>query len=170
MATVFAAIGTSLAGAGGATAAAGAAGSAIVALSQGLSVLSALSAIGQGISTKRRLETEAAFARAQAVQEEAKGAAEARDLAREYAELTGEQKVIQLANGLDVGVGTPVSVRESTKALNERNLDVTRQTASNRAAMQRLRARGLMSEAKASLLGGFGSAAQIGVNALQLTG
>lgn len=188
MASVFTAIGSAIsstfasvgAAFGGGTAAAGAAagagagaaaaGSGVVSLSQVLSAGSALAAIGQGFAASKRLKQEAAFARAQAEQEEAVGAAKARDLAREYAELTGEQKVIQLANGLDIGVGTPVNVAESTKRLAERNLDTTRQTATNRAAMSRLRARGLMSEAKSSILAGFGSAAQIGLKSYQLTG
>jgi hypothetical protein len=135
-----------------------------------LSAGSALAAIGQGVAASRAAKDQAAFARAQGLQEQAQGAAQARDLAREYAELTGEQKVIQLANGLDIGVGTPVNVAESTKRLAERNLDVTRSNADNRAAMSRLRARGLMSEARSSMLGGFGRAAQIGVDAYQLTG
>lgn len=182
MATVFMAIGTAVssaaasvgtmfAGAGAAGAgAAAAAGSGVVTLSQVLSAGSALAAIGQGVAASRAAKDQAAFARAQAVQEQAQGAAQSRDLAREYAELTGEQKVIQLANGLDIGVGTPVNVAESTKRLAERNLDVTRQNADNRAAMSRLRARGLMSEARSSMLAGFGRAAQIGVDAYQLTG
>jgi hypothetical protein len=184
MATVFTAVGAAVAsasagaatffgGAGAATAGAGAAataGSGIVTLSQVLSAGSALAAIGQGISASRSARDQAAFANVQAVQEEAQGAAQARDLAREYAELTGEQRVIQLANGLDIGIGTPVNVAESTKRLAERNLDVTRQNASNRASMSRLRSRGLMSEARASMLAGFGGAAQIGVDAYQLTG
>lgn len=187
MATVFMAIGTAVssaaasvgtmfAGAGAASGAAAAgataatASSGVVTLSQVLSAGSALAAIGQGVAASRAAKDQAAFARAQGLQEQAQGAAQARDLAREYAELTGEQKVIQLANGLDIGVGTPVNVAESTKRLAERNLDVTRSNADNRAAMSRLRARGLMSEARSSMLGGFGRAAQIGVDAYQLTG
>lgn len=145
-------------------------GSALTAVSGALSIGSALSAIGQGKAQATKLQTEAMFAMAQGEQEKALGAAKARDLAREYAELSGEQQVIQLANGLDIGVGTPVSVRESTKRLNERNLDVTRKTARNRAAMQRLRSRGLMSEAKASVLAGYGRAGNIAVDAIQTLG
>lgn len=176
MATVFAAIGTAVSSAvtsvgtmfSGAGAAA--AGSGAVTMSQVLSAGSALAAIGQGMAASRAAKDQAAFARAQAAQEQAQGAAQARDLAREYAELTGEQKVIQLANGLDIGVGTPVNVAESTKRLAERNLNVTRQNADNRAAMSRLRARGLMSEARSSMLAGFGNAVNIGLDAYQLTG
>lgn len=183
MATVFTAIGTAVSSAtaaagsiltGAGTAAAGtgaaAAGTGAVTLSKVLSAGSALAAIGQGFAAKQSLEDQAAFAEAEAEQEEALGASKARDLAREYAELTGEQKVIQLANGLDIGVGTPVSVSESTKRFAQRNIDTTRKNADNRAAMARLRSRGLMTEAKNSLLAGFGSAGTIGADAYQLTG
>lgn len=145
-------------------------GSVLSAVSGALSIGMALSSINQGKAAESRLMAESAGAMAAAEQEEAAGAARARDLSREYAELTGEQAVVQLANGLDIGVGTPVSVRQSTKRLNEQNLDVTRRTASNRAAMQRLRSRGLMSEAKASLAGGYGRAAGVAVDAIQLLG
>jgi len=187
MATVFAAIGAgvsaasaSVAGlftaggtaAAGATAAGGAAaaGSSIATISQVLSAGSALAAIGQGFAANAQAKTEAAFARAEAVQEEAAGAARARDLAREYAELRSEQSVIQLGNGLDIGVGTPVNVAEATRNQAERNLSVTRENTRNRARMARLRGRGLLSEGRASLLGGFGKAAGIGLDAYQLTG
>jgi hypothetical protein len=176
MATVFMAIGSAVTATasaatsvfGGASAAA--AGSSAVTMSQVLSAGSALAAIGQGVAASRTARDEAAFARAQAHQEKAQGAAQARDLAREYAALVGEQKTIQLANGLDIGVGTPVSVAQSTKSLADRNLSVTRDNANNRAAMARLRSRGLMSEARSSLLGGFGRAAEVGLDAYQLTG
>lgn len=189
MATVFAAIGTAVssasagvasffggagaAGAGaasGAAAGAGAAAGTATTISQVLSVGSALAAIGQGVAASRAAKDQAAFAEAQAVQEQAQGAAQARDLAREYAELTGEQKVIQLANGLDIGIGTPVNVAQSTQRQAERNLDTTRQNARNRASISRLRSRGLMSEARSSLVSGFGRAGQIGADAFQLTG
>jgi len=187
MATVFMAIGTAVssaaasvgtlfAGAGAGAAAAGTAakgltlGGTISTLSTVLSAGSALAAIGQGVAASRQLKDQAAFAEVQGLQEKAQGAAAARDLAREYAELTGEQKVIQLANGLDIGVGTPVNVADSTKRLAERNLDVTRGNADNRAAMSRLRGRGLMSEARTSTMAGFGRAGQIALNAYQTVG
>ena len=176
MAAVFSAIGTAVATTAttvsqffmGGGAAAG--GTAAVGISRGLSIASALASIGQGAAASARLKDEAAFAGAQAEQELAAGAAQKRDLAREYAELTGEQQVIQLANGLDIGVGTPVSVKEATQRQAQRNLDVTRTNARNRSAMTRLRQRGLMSEARASIMAGFGSAAETGLNAYQLTG
>ena len=184
MATVFAAIGAGVSAASasvaglftaGGTAAAGAtgaaaAGSSVATISQVLSAGSALAAIGQGFAANAQAKTEAAFARAEAVQEEAAGAARARDLAREYAELRSEQSVIQLGNGLNIGVGTPVNVAEATRNQAERNLSVTRENTRNRARMARLRGRGLLSEGRASLLGGFGKAAGIGLDAYQLTG
>lgn len=173
MAMIFTAIGsaiTSAGGAGAAAAGAAAAGSGVVTLSNVLSAGSALAAIGQGMSQRNQLEAQAQFAQTQAAQEEAAGAQQARNLAREYAELRGEQQVIQLANGLDIGVGTPVSVGQSTARMADRNLDITRRNAGNRAAMSRLRARGLMSEARASMMQGFGSALSTGLNAYQLTG
>lgn len=173
MSTVFMAIGSAVAKAGtifSGAAASATAGAGVVTLSQVLSAGSALAAIGQGVAARNRLAAEAEFAKAQEVQEKAEGAAQARDLAREYNELTGEQRVIQLANGLDIGVGTPVSVADSTKRFAERNLSVTRANADNRSAMARLRSRGLMSEARSAMMSGFGRAAQIGVDAFQLTG
>lgn len=195
MSSVFMAIGTAVAGAAaavgtaaasvgtafgvttatttaaaGTTAAVSTAAASTITLSQVLSAGSALAAIGQGFAASAAAKDQAAFAQVQGLQEEAQGAAKARDLSREYAELTGEQKVIQLANGLDIGVGTPVNVAQSTRRLAERNLDVTREGADNRSAMSRLRSRGLMSEARSSVLGGFGRSAAIGVDAFQLTG
>lgn len=155
------------ASAGAATAASGAG---MLTLSKVFSAGSALAAIGQGIAANRQAKTQAEFAEAEALQEEAAGASRARDLAREYAELRGEQQVIQLANGLDIGVGTPVSIEESTSRLAERNLSTTRSNARNRASIARLRKRSLLSEGRASLLGGYGKAAQIGMQSYQLTG
>jgi hypothetical protein len=184
MATVFMAIGTAVssaaasvgtlfAGTGAKTAVAlttAKTASSVISLSQVLSAGSALAAIGQGVAASQTAKDQARFAEVEAAQNLAQGASQARDLARQYAELTGEQKVIQLANGLDIGVGTPVNVRESTAKLADRDLDNTRKNSSNRAAMSRLRSRGLMSEARSSLAAGFGGAAQIGANAFQLTG
>lgn len=181
MATVFAAIGAGVSSAasavGGlfgtgasAASATGAAGATTTTLSQVLSAGSALAAIGQGFAAKSNADTQAAFAETEAAQEKAAGAGRARDLAREHAELRSEQSVIQLANGLDIGVGTPVNVADATKRQAERNLSVTRENTRNRSRMARLRGRGLMSEGRSSLLGGFGKAAGIGLEAAQLTG
>lgn len=164
-----AAASTAAAGAG-AAASGFSAGTALSTISGVLSAGSALAAIGQGVAASKQAKLEAQFAETQALQEEAAGAAAKSELAREYEQLTGEQRVIQLANGLDIGVGTPVSVAESQRRLNERNLSTTRANASNRAAMSRLRSRGLMTEARSSLVSGFGRAAEIGANAYQLLG
>lgn len=180
MAQVFMAVGAAVAkgasflfgagqGAGAATAAA-TAGKGVLTFSRVLSVGSALAAVGQGIAANKMAKTEAAFANAQAEQETAQGAARARDLSREYSELRSEQDAIMLANGLDIGVGTPMNVAEATKATAARNLDVTRKNASYRAASSRLRGRGLLAEGRASLLNAGVRAGNIMLENYQLTG
>jgi len=145
-------------------------GSAFTTISTALSAGSALAAVGGGIAANRRAKTEAAFARAGAAQEEAKGATRAAAIAREFEELRSEQTVIQLANGLDIGVGTPVNVARSAARAAERNISITRENARNRANISRLRSRGLLSEGRASLLAGFGRAGSIGADALATVG
>ena len=180
MAQVFAAVGAAVAKgasflfgagqAGGAATAAATAGRGAVTLSRVLSVGSALAAVGQGIAANRMAKTEAAFANAQAEQEAAQGAAARRDLAREYSELRSEQDAIMLANGLDIGVGTPVNVAEATRATAERNLDTSRRNTEYRVAAQRLRGRGLLAEGRASLLNAGVRAGTIMLDNYQLTG
>ncbi len=187
MASVFGAIaavssgvsaGAATVSAGGGLAAAGtAATGAGLTLTNVMTAGSALAAVGSGIMSIKQgyaqadqLKTEAAFAGAAAEQERAAGASQALDLAREYAALTSEQTVVQLANGLDVGTGTPVNIRESTKRQADRSIDTTRENARNRSAMQRLRQRGLMTEARAAISGGYGQALKTGFNAYQLLG
>jgi len=186
MAQVFLAVGAAVSKAGaflfgtgagaGAGAAAGAAstaataGKGILTLSKALSVGSALMAVGQGIAANNQAKTEAAFANTQADQEVAAGAARARDLSREYAELRSEQSVIQLANGLDIGIGTPMNVADATRRTADRNLSTTRQNAQYRAASARLRGRGLLAEGRASMVNATVRAGQIGLDAFQLTG
>jgi hypothetical protein len=173
MAVIFAAIGSAVAagaGAAGIGAGAAAAGSAAVGISQALSVGSALASIGQGIMTRNRLQTEAIFAKTEAAQEQAAGANRERDLAKEYAALRSEQQVVQLANGLDIGTGTPVSIADATRREADRNLSLNRSNTANRVSMARLRSRGLMSDANAALIGGVVGAAETGLNAFQLTG
>lgn len=178
MATVFTAVGAAVAKgaaaakglfAGASAAGAAGAGTGVLGISQALSAGSALAAIGQGVAASARARTQAEFAKAQAAQEKAQGASEARDFAREYRELISEQRVVQLANGLDIGVGTPVNIAESTKRQAERNLSMTRENARNRSAIARLRGRGLMAEGRASLIGGLGRAGQIGARAFYET-
>ena len=167
MASVILAIGSA---AGGIGAAAATAVGGASALSTVFSIGSALASIGQGIAANSRAKTEAAFARTEAEQELQKGAEQSRDLAREHAALRSEQDVIQLANGLDIGVGTLVNIAQSTQRIAQRNLSKTRENARNRFRTARLRSRGLLSEGRASLLAGFGKAAAIGADAFQLTG
>lgn len=167
MATVIAAIGAATASAGAAATAAGVTASG---LSTAFSIGSALASIGQGVAANQRAKTEAAFARTEAEQELQKGAEQARDLAKEHAALRSEQDVIQLANGLDIGVGTPVNIARSTQNIAQRNLSKTRENARNRFRTARLRSRGLLSEGRSSLLAGFGKAAGVGLDAVQLTG
>lgn len=182
MATVFAAVAAAAASGGvgagissavGGAVSAGAAGSAlggVATISNVLSAGSALAAIGQGFAARSQAKTQAAFARAQSEQELARGAAERRDLAREYAELSADQRVAQLANGLAPDIGTPANVARATAQTANRNLDVSRRNAANRSAMQRVRSRGLLAEGRAALLGGFTQAAGIGLDAYRLTG
>jgi hypothetical protein len=160
----------STAAAASAGAAAAGAGATFSTLSTALSVASGLAAIGSGIAAMRRARTEAQFAEAQAAQEEANAASRAADIAREHEALRSEQTVIQLANGLDIGVGTPANVGESAKRAAERKISVTRENARNRSRLTRLRSRGLLAEGRASMLAGFGRAATIGVDALATTG
>jgi hypothetical protein len=180
MAAIFPAVGAAVSGlfAGGGAAAAGAAAattattaaSGVLTLSKVLSAGSALAAIGQGFMANAQAKTQAAFAEAEADQELAAGAVKARDLSKEYAELRSEQEVIQLANGLDLGTGTPGNVGQATQKVADRNLEITRKNASYRASSARLRARGLMQEGRAALFGGFQRAASIGLDSYQLTG
>lgn len=181
MATMIFAALSSITGMGGAagttaaaatTAASTAATTATVAstISNVLSAGSALAAIGQGMAGASAAKAQASLLDAQAAQERAEGAQQARDLAREYRELVGEQKVAMLANGLDIGTGSGANVIQATQAVAERNISVTRENARNRSAMTRLRSRGLLSEARASLMQGIGSAGQIGLDAYRMTG
>lgn len=163
MSSVIMAIGSSI---GAGAAAAGTAST----LSTVFSIGSALASIGQGFAANKKAKTAAAWARTEGEQELEKGAEQARDLSREYAALRSEQDVIQLSNGLDIGVGTPVNIAAATQKQATRNLATTRKTARQRNQMARVRSRGLLSEGRAALLGGFGQALDTGLDAVQLTG
>ena len=172
MATIIGAIGSAVVSAKAALglgAAAGAAGG-LSGLSTALSIGGALASISQGAAKSRRLKQEASFAEVEATEETRAGATKAANLAREYADLRSEQTVIQLANGLNIGVGTPVSIANATQRQADRNTSITRENAQNRSKMARLRSRGLLSEARGALSGSFVNAGQIGAQALQLTG
>lgn len=157
------------AAAGAATAAAGA-GAKVLTLSKILSAGSALAAIGQGFMANQDAKTQASFAEAEAAQEVAAGASKSRDLAKEYAQLRSEQEVVQAANGLDLGTGTPGDVRQATAKIADRNMEITRKNASYRAASARIRSRGLMSEGRVALASGFQRAGGIMLDSYQLTG
>jgi hypothetical protein len=178
MAAVFPAVGSAIAGlftgggvaaAGAATTAAATAGSGVLTLSKVLSAGSALVAIGQGFAARADAKTQAAFAMAEGEQEKAAGASKARDLAKEFASLKSEQEVVQLANGLDLGTGTPQNIGQATQKVADRNIEQTRKNADYRAASARLRARGLLSEGRAALFGGFTKAAGTMIDSYQLT-
>ena len=161
MAAIIPALGAASGGlfAGGATAIYG-----------GISAISALTSIGQGIAASRRQRTEAAFAFAEAEQEMQAGAERARQLAKEYAQLRGEQTVIQLANGVDISVGTPVSIARATMREADRSFAATKADARRRAMAARLRGRGLMSDARASVTAGFAKAIGTGLDAYRMVG
>jgi cell division protein FtsL len=160
MASLFAAL--TAGGAAGAGAGAAAATGALT-ITKVLGVVSALASVAGGIAQSKALKTQAQMELVRAEQEKAKGAAEARDLAKEYAELSSEQKVIQLANGLDIGSGTPMNISEATKRQADRNIDMTRENARNRAAIHRLQARALMQEANSAIIGGIAGGISAGL-------
>lgn len=173
MAVVFTAIGAAAAKVGSIFAAgstAASAGAGAVTISQVFSAGSALAAIGQGIAARKQAGIQAEFAITEAEQERAAGEHERRSLARRFRELRGEQDVIRLANGLDIGVGTSVDISDATARLADRDIETVRQNYSNRSAAARLRSRGLLAEGRSAMLGGFGKAASIGADAYQLTG
>lgn len=140
--------------AGGAAAAGGILGTGIAVgdiLAGASAIGTVLTTVGEGAAARERAKTEAAFLRTQAEQEVAAGAEAARRAAREYREISAAQDVVFLANGLDIGVGTPVNVKEATRREADRNLDIMRTNVTNRAAARRLRSRGLLSEGRAAL-------------------
>jgi len=163
MATMFMAIGAAIAPAAGAV-------SALSTVSTVLSIGSAFAAIGKGAAERSRLKQEAKFAEIEAQDEELAGAERARDLAREFETLRADQTVVQLANGLDVGVGTPVNIGEATRREATRRIGISRKNTQRRARMARLRSRGLMSESRAAFTGGLLNAGGILVDEFRLTG
>jgi hypothetical protein len=77
-----------------------------------LSIGSALASIAQGSAQAAALEDQGdAGHRCRTTRARARDAQERASLAEEYADLTSEQAAVQLANGLNPGVGTPASVR-----------------------------------------------------------
>jgi len=120
-----------------------------------LTVGSALSSIGQGIAASNSLKMQSQEAALNSELNRKAGAQKSLDLAREYKKLQSEAVVTQLANGLDVGVGTAVDIRAATSREASRRLDISRQNARGRVRMARLRSRGLLSEANAAFTGGI---------------
>lgn len=138
---------------------AGAAGSAST-LSSALSVGSALSSIASGVAGASAQRDMARQVQVQAAQSAAADAQERASLAEEYRDLIADQKAVQLANGLNPGVGTPKSVRDATRTFAERNLATSRENTRLRTRTARLQSRSLFKSANTSLLRGFTSAGQ----------
>jgi hypothetical protein len=173
MAPVFTAIGAasafagSGAGAGLLTAATGASGPA--GISRAFSVGSALTSIGAGIRARQQKRAEAAMEKAQALQIEAAGEVESLGIAREYAQLRGEQQAVQAAYGLQLGVGSADTIQQATQSIADRNIATTRANALRGANAQRLRAQGLLAEGNAAMWGGVSGAARAMLSSYQQT-
>lgn len=188
MAQAFIAIGTALSGGGAAAATAGTAASAGFAggaaaggvtgalggvastLSTVLSIGSALSAIGSGFAQANAKKDQAAQIAVQNAQSRAADAQKRASMAEEFADLVSDQQAVQLANGLNPGVGTPASVRKATTQFAERNLATSRENTRTRSQVARLQRRSLFRGANTAILGGFTQAAGIGADALQAVG
>ncbi len=124
-------------------------------LSGGLAIGSIFSAISGGAAESERLKTQAIQSNAQAEEELARGAEEARRTAREVARIRGDQDAVFLANGLDIGIGTPINIAQATRREADRQLSTGRRNARNRATARRLRSRSLNSEARVAFSGGI---------------
>jgi hypothetical protein len=135
-----------------------------------LSIGSALSAIGAGRATQNRKNEEAAHADLEAEEIKLAGGEARRDLSLEYEKLRAEQTSVQLANGLDLGVGTPVNIGQATKREATRRQDITRENVNRRTRMARLRSRGLVSEGKTAFTSGLLNAGGIVMDQAKLTG
>jgi hypothetical protein len=120
-----------------------------------LSIGSALASIAQGSAQAAALQDQATQVAVQDSQSRARDAQERASLAEEYADLTSEQAAVQLANGLNPGVGTPASIREASTKFAERNLSVSRENTRNRSTVARLQQRSLMKQASNARLGGL---------------
>lgn len=180
MAEAFIAIGAAIAtggasigamfGAGGAAAGGAAAAGGISTLSTVLSTGSALMSIMGGIQQSKALKEAGHEANVQAEQTLAQGSQKRASLAEDYKRMSADQAAIQIANGLNPGVGTPASIAKATTEVAERNLSITRENTQNRYRMQRAKSRGLMSNARAAMLGGFIDAGTTMAGAYQRTG
>ncbi|AGH15992.1 hypothetical protein DVVG_00006 [Dunaliella viridis virus SI2] len=139
-------------------------------LTTALSIGSALASIGQGAAEARALRDEAGQVATQNAQSAASDAQRRASLAEEYADLVAEQSAVQIANGLNPGVGTPASIRKATTQIAERNLSVSRENTRNRTATARLQQRSLLRRASTARMSGFLGAARTGLDLFQAVG
>lgn len=152
-------------------AAAGAAGGITAGgLSTALSIGSAFMSIGQGIAQSKATKQEAAMMETQAQQTAVKGAQERESLSKEYASLIADQQAVQIANGLNPGIGTAKSVRAATTKQSDRNLSISRENTAGAVKVKRMQSRALMKEAKSQLIGGFLQAGMTGLDAFKAVG
>ena len=91
-------------------------------------------------------------------------------MAEEYAEMVADQTAVQIANGLNPGVGTAATVRNATREVAERNLSVSRENTRNRMQVARMQQRSLYKGANTALLGGFTQAASTAAGAFEAVG
>lgn len=160
---------TGTAAAGGATAAAGA-GTTASTISTALSIGSALSSIAGGFAGAAAAKDQARQVSVQSAQQRAQDSQKRASLAEEYSDLVAEQEAIQIANGLNPGIGTPATVRNATREIAERNLSTSRENTRNRSRVARLQQRSLIKSAGSEIFRGFVGAAGTGLNALQAVG
>jgi len=180
VAETFIAIGASIGKAASATAAsissmfggtaAGAGAASASSISTALSIGSALSSVAAGFSGAAAKRDQAEQVGVQAAQQRAQDSQRRATLAEEYQDLVANQEAIQIANGLNPGVGTPASVRRATREVAERNLSVSRENTRARSATARLQRRSLFRGANTAILGGFTGAANTLAGAYEATG
>lgn len=132
-----------------------AAGTAASSISTVLSIGSALASIAGGVAASNAAKDQAAQVALQDSQSRAADSQRRASLAKEYADLVSEQQAVQIANGLNPGVGTPASIRAATTKIAEQNLSIARENTLNRTKVARLQQRSLFKSAQASLLSGF---------------
>lgn len=132
-----------------------AAGTAASSISSALSIGSALASIAGGVASAQAAKDQAQQVAIQDAQRRAQDSQERASIAKEYADLLSEQEAVQIANGLNPGVGTPASVRRATTEVAERNLSISRENTRNRTRVSRLQQRSLMKSGQAQLLGSF---------------
>jgi hypothetical protein len=178
MAETFIAIGAAVSGAatsaGAAVSsfftAAGGLGTVASTLSTALSIGSAFSSIAAGQAAGQAKEDQAQQLAVQTAQQSAADSQNRASLAEEYADLVADQEAVQIANGLNPGIGTPASVRTATRNFAERNLSVSRENTRNRTKVSRLQQRSLFKSANTSRMTGFTNALSTGAQAFQAVG